>query len=135
MKTEFCSSCGNKIEYSFSPPNFCGKCGTSLRGGQPAQAARPAAPEKPIEEEEAVPHISRLQYDIDYAGIGSKSVKLGDLANQQPDEQSQGSRRRPRSSKKSDPLTKEQVLLKSVAECKSVGNSSVDVGGKGEKGE
>jgi hypothetical protein len=133
MKTEFCPSCGNKIEYSFSPPNFCGKCGTSLRGGQPAQASTPVAAQEPTKEE-AVPHISRLQYDIDYAGTGSKSIKLGDLANQQPDEESQGNRRRPRSSKKSTPLTKEQALLKSVSECKSVGNSSIDVGGKGEKG-
>lgn len=29
MALIFCSSCGNKSEYQFSPPNFCSKCGNS----------------------------------------------------------------------------------------------------------
>jgi hypothetical protein len=29
MSLIFCSNCGNKSEYQFSPPNFCSKCGTS----------------------------------------------------------------------------------------------------------
>jgi|TARA_R110000824_G_scaffold18018_7_gene72046 hypothetical protein len=131
MKTEFCSSCGNKVEYSFSPPNFCGKCGASLNGGKPARAASPVIEE--VTDQDHVPQLSQLQYDIDYEGAGSKSLKLGDLATQQPAEESRGKRRKHNSSKKAQQPSKEEVLSRSVAECKSVGNTSLDVGGKKEK--
>ncbi len=28
MAIKFCTECGKKVEYKFSPPKFCAECGT-----------------------------------------------------------------------------------------------------------
>ena len=30
MSVKFCSECGTKVEYNFSPPKFCSSCGAPL---------------------------------------------------------------------------------------------------------
>ena len=30
MAIKFCTDCGKKIEYKFSPPKFCSECGSSI---------------------------------------------------------------------------------------------------------
>jgi hypothetical protein len=134
MKTEFCSKCGAKIEYNFAPPNFCAKCGNSLReGAAPSrqQAAESIASTSP-EEEEKVPQLDKLQYTVSYEGFGSQKMKLGDLAMQENSNPREGDSPKKKGKKRGagKALGKEELLLKSVAECKSVGNQSRDVSGK-----
>ena len=139
MKTEFCSACGHKIEYNFAPPNFCSKCGEPMAGGaKPSRAesqevARAAASQ--VVEEEQVPQISSLQYDIDY-DRASPSVKFETLAMQKVDTDDASLQRRKgrRGQKQTGPqLSREEFLVKSVKECKSVGNTSREIGGEEKK--
>ena len=133
MKSQFCTSCGNKVEYSFAPPNFCSKCGTAMAGDAPPrqQVAQAALAEPPPQE--TVPKVSRLEYDINYEGAGSRSIKFEDLARQQVDTGDKSLKRRKgrRGAKKREqPLTREEFLVKSVDECRSVGNASREIGGE-----
>jgi len=134
MKTEFCSKCGNKIEYNFAPPNFCAKCGNPLREGvvPPRQEASESLASAVIEEREEVPTLEKLQYTISYDGVGSQKIKLGDLAMQENPAQLEGGRpkKKAKRGRKSKALSKEEFLLKSVAECKSVGNATQDISGE-----
>ena len=92
MATIFCSSCGSKSEYKFSPPKFCSSCGSpmaSINNNAPA----PVAPVKPVaigieattEDSEGytnasqIPRISNLVYEIDDFGAGVQHT-LGSLA-------------------------------------------------------
>ena len=128
MKTEFCSACGHKIEYNFAPPNFCSKCGNSLRAGAVAPQRAEASPTEVVEEREEVPSLAKLEYTVSYDGVGNKKLKLGDLAREESSHQ-----RAPRPKKrgrKPKALSREEFLVKSVAECKSVGNNSEEVSGK-----
>jgi hypothetical protein len=129
MKTEFCSACGHKIEYNFAPPNFCSKCGNSLRAGAVApQQAEASISAEIVEEREEVPSLAKLEYTVSYDGVGNQKLKLGDLALEENSQQ-----RAPRPKKigrKPKPLSREEFLVKSVAECRSVGNNSEEVSGK-----
>ena len=127
MKHEFCTSCGTKVEYNFAPPNFCSKCGNPLGSVSKATIAPPQKFEEKVEEE-VVPILDKLQYDVSYQGLGANQIKFEDLATQKPTSQD-----RPKSAKgkkKTPTMSKEDFLVKSVQECKSVGNNSADVGGE-----
>ena len=72
--------------------------------------------------------MDKLQYDVSYQGLGANQIKFEDLATQKPTSQD-----RPKSAKgkkKTPTMSKEDFLVKSVQECKSVGNNSADVGGE-----
>lgn len=72
---KYCSECGNKIEYKYSPPKFCSNCGSPF--GQERKAQNATAPAKRVlgksrEVEEGftdsseVPNITRLDVEIEF---------------------------------------------------------------------
>ena len=98
----FCSHCGSKAEYKFSPPNFCYKCGMSHGGiatsvQKHKQISRSRRSEANDIEDEGeyedtedengesyfsnstrVPRITRLSVDID-ASSDVRVIKFSDL--------------------------------------------------------
>jgi|TARA_R100000081_G_scaffold87774_1_gene58595 hypothetical protein len=71
---KFCSECGKKVEYKFSPPKFCSDCGAPM-GVATINESRPLTREvsrSEVKEDrdgytnaEHVPDISKLEYDVD----------------------------------------------------------------------
>jgi hypothetical protein len=87
MNHIFCSSCGNKIQYSLAKPNFCTKCGTGL--GTIAVARNTTSSKANIQEEyddleedetgvDFVPNIRKLAVDIEPDGA-NHSFTFGSL--------------------------------------------------------
>ena len=75
MAIKFCTDCGKKIEYKFSPPKFCSSCGTSIGIASASEESKPRRSLQKIEtlnEDETdaqyVPHISKFEYEIDTFG-------------------------------------------------------------------
>lgn len=78
--TKFCFNCGHKLEYKFSPPNFCPNCGQSINNEsnktQPKQDVLKASENTSTISEDSegytnanyVPKISKLQYELDDFG-------------------------------------------------------------------
>ena len=75
---KFCSECGTKVEYKFSPPKFCSQCGTPM-GVATVNESKPlnrnVRASRKIEaisdnetDAEYVPDISKLEYEIDTFG-------------------------------------------------------------------
>ena len=75
---KFCSECGVKVEYKFSPPKFCSSCGSPM-GIAIANESKPlnrnVRTQRKIEaigedetDAESVPQISKLEYEIDTFG-------------------------------------------------------------------
>ena len=75
---KFCSECGTKVEYKFSPPKFCFQCGTPM-GVATVNESKPlnrnVKASRKIEaisddetDAEYVPDISKLEYEIDTFG-------------------------------------------------------------------
>lgn len=75
---KFCSECGLKVEYKFSPPKFCSSCGSPM-GVATANESKPlnrnVTSSRKIEaisddetNAEYVPEISKLEYEIDTFG-------------------------------------------------------------------
>lgn len=75
---KFCSECGTKVEYKFSPPKFCSQCGTPM-GVATVNESKPlnrnVKASRKIEaisdnetDAEYVPDISKLEYEIDTFG-------------------------------------------------------------------
>ena len=72
---KFCSECGKKTEYSFSPPKFCSACGAPmgvahLNESKPlnrnvSSTRKAQAISDDETDAESVPHISKLEYEID----------------------------------------------------------------------
>jgi hypothetical protein len=119
------------MEYTFAPPNFCSKCGAPRDGQARAQQQSVNTATRKFEEvveEEAVPILESLAYDVSYQGLGTKQLKFEDLAMQEPaDRQPRKKGKRGRKKK----INKEEILKQSVEACKSVGpNKSADVGGE-----
>lgn len=97
MASSFCTNCGHKMTYSFSPPNFCGKCGTKLN----ASVATASTPLKTLpknrktEEDdwtddddneeysnsEDLPSISSLAYELENDST-NRQYQLGELFGQ-----------------------------------------------------
>ena len=72
--TKFCFDCGYKLEYKFSPPNFCPQCGTSLKGAkreekptvkEPAPRAKSMETEDGYTDASFVPGISKLDIEVE----------------------------------------------------------------------
>jgi len=110
MASCFCTNCGNKMDYSFAAPNFCGKCGTKLNAlaSSPISASTPKIQKNISREDEAfddedelegenesfssareVPNIRSFAYEIEHE-LGNRTYKLGDLfgSPQPPDRKS-----------------------------------------------
>ena len=75
---KFCSECGTKVEYKFSPPKFCFQCGAPM-GVATVNESKPlnrnVKASRKIEaisdnetDAEYVPDISKLEYEIDTFG-------------------------------------------------------------------
>lgn len=132
MSTEFCTNCGNKMEYSFAPPNFCSKCGNSLKGVATASTSPASTPTaspslEEMAETEVVPILESLEYDISYAGGAPKVLTFEELASQQPAQTSKRKRKKP---KKATASTQGDSIKQSIESCKSIGNKSLEIGGK-----
>jgi hypothetical protein len=87
---KFCSECGVKVEYKFSPPKFCSHCGVSMGNVGIGPTARiEKGVEKTSKKIEAVsdsetdanhvPRISKLEYEIDNFGR-NYDMTIGSLA-------------------------------------------------------
>jgi hypothetical protein len=92
MSHLFCPSCGNKLEFASSKPNFCVKCGSQLNASYASNTAQdqPTIVENvDLGEDETnaehIPSISKLQ--VDYEIDDSKTFTVGSLAgeNSPPD--------------------------------------------------
>jgi len=90
MAFSFCIQCGNKMTYTVSPPNFCGKCGTSLNGSVAKKISAPNKARDDFEEDEdseefsnsdELPSISSLAYEIENDST-NRSYQLGELFGQ-----------------------------------------------------
>ena len=74
MAIKFCSECGARHEYKFSPPKFCSNCGAPMGVAQNESAPPRKTSRKIIsvgEDEtdaESVPYIEKLEYEIDTCG-------------------------------------------------------------------
>jgi hypothetical protein len=79
MSIKFCSECGTKIEYKFSPPKFCSNCGAPI-GIANTNEAKPLSREvtpklaqsRPVNDDYtdavSVPDIGRLAYEVETYG-------------------------------------------------------------------
>ena len=84
---KYCSACGAKHEYKFSPPKFCSNCGAPMgvattNESKPLNRNTTASRKfKAINDSETdaefVPDISKLQYEIE---IDQTQHTLGSLA-------------------------------------------------------
>jgi hypothetical protein len=94
MNQVFCYNCGFKMEYNHAPPNFCGKCGTSVKNGEARASeedipkpkrSRPDLHEKDDErfsDVEEVPDITKLELeDGDEPAPAVTNFTLGDALN------------------------------------------------------
>ena len=75
MAIKFCTDCGKKFEYKFSPPKFCSECGSSVGIASANESAPQKRSLKKINtlsdsetDAESVPHITKLEYEIDTFG-------------------------------------------------------------------
>lgn len=88
MNHIFCSSCGNKIQYSLAKPNFCTKCGSGLGAIAVAKvspnikASIEESYDEDLEEDETgidfVPNIRKLALEIE-PEAGNHSFTFGSL--------------------------------------------------------
>jgi len=158
MNTEYCTSCGGRMDYLMHKPKFCPSCGISFAGAGvsppppskrvPSVLSRPSrqAPSQPIIDDPEgtdvnyVPPISHLQYEVDgdYAGISSRPVSLNSIMGRDYDPDNPPSEPQPQKkkggrSKKQQPPTmknKFDVIKQSVEECRSSADNVIDVGEK-----
>jgi hypothetical protein len=90
MAIKFCTDCGKKVEYKFSPPKFCSDCGSSFDSSH-ASADSPISRKvkkiKDISEDETdaeyVPQITRFEYEIENFGADVQQT-MGSLAGKRP---------------------------------------------------
>lgn len=89
MAFSFCTNCGNKMTYTVSPPNFCGKCGNQLNASALQKVASRQREEQDFREEDLeefsdsdeIPYLQSLAYDIEEES-GNRSYQLGELFGQ-----------------------------------------------------
>jgi len=72
---KYCIECGNKIEYSYSPPKFCSNCGTQVGVAAKKEtfnspAKRRISKSRELEEgftdSDFVPNIDKLDLDVEF---------------------------------------------------------------------
>ena len=85
MAIKFCTDCGKKIEYKFSPPKFCSECGSSIGIASVNESTPPKRTSRKIisineneTDAESVPYIEKLEYEIETFG-GDVQQTLGSL--------------------------------------------------------
>jgi hypothetical protein len=104
MNHIFCSSCGNKLQYSLAKPNFCTKCGNSLGSIAIAKKILPSQSFENLDQEDddldedetsvaSVPSIRKLAVDIE-SDSGNHSFNLGSLFGQNTENSFKQTRRR-----------------------------------------
>ena len=85
MSHLFCHSCGAKIEYAHSKPNFCSSCGQQLNNSIATNTA--SQQNTTVESVDfgedttssaSIPNISKIQ--VDYSAEGHNTFTLGSLA-------------------------------------------------------
>ena len=85
---KFCSECGTKVEYKFSPPKFCSQCGAPM-GVATVNESKPInrnvtsmRKAKALSEDEtdstSVPDIGKLEYEIEDYGSNTQQT-IGSL--------------------------------------------------------
>ena len=86
MAIKFCTDCGKKVEYKFSPPKFCSDCGSPFNASYVNEKAPISRKVQKIEavaddqtDAEFVPHISKLEYEIETFGTNVQQT-MGSLA-------------------------------------------------------
>jgi len=86
MAIKFCTDCGKKVEYKFSPPKFCSDCGAPMGIASVNEASQPKRVSKKIEvlgedetDAQSVPYVSRLEYEIEDFGNNCQQT-MGSLA-------------------------------------------------------
>ena len=89
MAIKFCTDCGKKLEYKFSPPKFCSDCGSpigiaSLNESSPRRtiSKKIVALSDDETDAESVPYIQKLEYEIDDFGASLQQT-MGSLAGKQ----------------------------------------------------
>jgi len=150
MNFQYCSSCGAKIEYMLSVPNFCPSCGIHFNQNVDVQrsvAARPPAQSiasKNVSDDpdgtsiEHVPILNKLEYEVDkdYSSIGGRIISMKDLVGHAPTEpiktpvpksDTKRKRGRPRKVKPPTMEQKFEAVKGSIDECKSSTDNIVDV--------
>ena len=72
MSVKFCTDCGKKLEYKFSPPKFCPECGCSVGIASVNESTPRRTNSKKITcvneietDADSVPYINKLEYEID----------------------------------------------------------------------
>jgi len=89
---KYCSECGAKHEYKFSPPKFCSNCGSPM--GVAQNESKPlnrnttaSRKSKAVNDDETdaefVPDISKLEYDIEDYGAGVQQT-IGSIGGKSP---------------------------------------------------
>ncbi len=128
MNAEYCPHCGFKNVYTAVAPNFCGGCGTALKQSMASAVVAPRpvakapvrrradAPARTQYQEERVPFIKKLEYEIQ--GVQSNKMTVGQLMQEEP---SDGPTvRRPKvKGRKPKALSSEEILKESIDVCKS----------------
>ena len=90
MATLYCSSCGTKMEYFSSKPNFCSSCGQPVNiafaGAKTQKPKKQVVEEIDNEESEIGGEIvkPRLGADIVVGKIEGQSISFGELIKQKP---------------------------------------------------
>ena len=99
MAIKFCTDCGKKLEYKFSPPKFCSDCGAPI--GAVSASVKESKPEKQVSrriealsdnetDAEYVPSLAKLEYEIDDFGASVQQT-MGSLAGKRPPSRKQRS--------------------------------------------
>lgn len=80
------------MSYTFSAPNFCGKCGTKLNSFAASNTVAKRAPKKQEDDEDfdseefsnsdEIPTLSSLAYEIEGDPSANRSYQLGELFGQ-----------------------------------------------------
>lgn len=83
---KYCSECGTKVEYKFSPPKFCSTCGAPMGVAQNeskplnrnvSSQRKSQAINDNETDAEFVPNISKLEYEIEKDDIQQTLGSLG----------------------------------------------------------
>lgn len=90
MAIKFCTDCGKKVEYKFSPPKFCSDCGRPFNPSyvnEDPPISRKVKKITSLSEDETdaeyVPSLSKLEYEIDDFGASVQQT-MGSLAGKRP---------------------------------------------------
>lgn len=76
MNIVYCTSCGQKIEYTYPSPKFCSSCGSSMSEG--SMGSKEKESQEIVEPEDVIPSISKLEYEID-SSTSNRIIKGSDI--------------------------------------------------------